>query len=62
MTSAQETADKAGVPLSTLRPAIRELARELEALSRKKHVPRPPWFSLLCEQVAKELKEGAGRD
>lgn len=51
-------ADKAGIALETMRPAVHELAKELDALSRKSRVTRPPWFGMLCELMAKTLREG----
>lgn len=51
-------ADKAGVGLGTIRPAALAVANELDGLSRMKNKVRVPWFSLVCEQVAKALREG----
>lgn len=51
-------AAKAGAGIGTMRPAVDALVKELDGLSKTKNKPRPPWFSLLCEQVAKALKEG----
>lgn len=38
--------------------AVKAVAKELDAMSRTKYKPRPPWFSLVCEQVARALREG----
>lgn len=50
--------ETAGVGLATMRPAVETLAKELDVLSKAKSKPRPPWFSLVCEQVSKVLREG----
>lgn len=47
-----------GAAISDLCPAVEAVAKELEAMSRTKYKPRPPWFSLVCEQLAKALREG----
>lgn len=50
--------DKAGVGFSTMRTAVLAVAKELETLSKTRNKPRPPWFSLVCERVAKALRDG----
>jgi hypothetical protein len=50
--------ESVGVGMETMRPAVVGLVKELEALAKTKNKPRPPWFSLACEQVAKVLKAG----
>jgi hypothetical protein len=50
--------ESVGVGMETMRPAVVALVKELEALAKTKNKPRPPWFSLACEQVAKVLKAG----
>jgi hypothetical protein len=50
--------ESVGVGMDTMRPAVKELAKELDAMSKSKNKPRPPWFSLACEQVAKSLRNG----
>lgn len=50
--------ESVGVGMDTMRPAVAALVKELESLSKTKNKPRPPWFSLACEQVAKALKAG----
>jgi hypothetical protein len=50
--------ESVGVEMETMRPAVLALVKELESLSKTKNKPRPPWFSLACEQVAKVLKAG----
>lgn len=51
-------ADKAGVGLSTMAPAVLLLVKELESLSKTRGKQRPPWFSLVCESLAKSLRDG----
>jgi hypothetical protein len=50
--------ESVGVEMETMRPAVLALVKELESLSKTKNKPRPPWFSLACEQVAKALRNG----
>jgi hypothetical protein len=50
--------ESVGVGMDTMRPAVLALVKELDAMSKTKNKPRPPWFSLACEQVAKVLKAG----
>jgi hypothetical protein len=44
-----------GAYLTSLRPAIREVADELDKLTRSRK-PRAQWFHSTCEQLAKTLR------
>lgn len=55
-------AQAAGANLSVMRPAVEEIAAELDRLARGRK-PRPAWFVEACVELARTLRAamGAGR-
>lgn len=54
--AAELLANRVGAGMEIMHPALRELATELDRLSRGRK-PRPQWFHQTCETLAKLLRE-----